>query len=416
MLEVHLDEPLPRIEADVGGRRYAGARVLVRLHRRPLGVVELDLGAGAVDAERLAREVRAALGDVIDEHLAADGLPPALAIPSRGLEPRHGRCADDATPARRPLVSVVIATRDRPHLLEACLRSVLTGSYRDCEVLVVDNAPRDGATRALVEARSEHDARLRYLVESRPGAGIARNHGLLRANGEIVAFLDDDLVVDRHWLEATVRGFEVLPNVTCVTALIMPLELETPAQHWLEEYGGFGKGFRRKVYDLGEHRLPDRLYPYSAGIFGSGASMAFATARLVELGGFDPRLATSGEDLDLFLKVLFAGGGIVYEPAAVVWHRHPREYEALRRTMFNYGAGLSGLLTKWALSRPATAAEIALRLPAAARLALDPRSRKNAGKRRGYPKELTRRELAGMALGPWLYLRAAWRARERRTP
>jgi hypothetical protein len=64
----------------------------------------------------------------------------------------------------------------------------------------------------------------------------------------------------------------------------------------------------------------------------------------------------------------------------------------------------------------ATAAEIALRLPAAARLALDPRSRKNAGKRRGYPKELTRRELAGMALGPWLYLRAAWRARERRTP
>jgi glycosyltransferase involved in cell wall biosynthesis len=411
MLEVHLDEPLPRVEAEVHGRRYARARVLVRLHRRPLGVVELDLGAGAVDAERLAREARAALGKEIDDHLAADGLPPAPAIPRGGLEPPPGRCADDATPAGRPFVSVVIATRDRPQLLEPCLKSVLAGSYRDCEVLVVDNAPRDGATRALVEARSKEDARVRYLVEPRPGAGVARNHGLARAKGEIVAFLDDDLVADRHWLEATVGGFHVAPGVACVTALIMPLELETPAQHWLEEYGGFGKGFRRKVYDLGDHRQPDRLYPYSAGIFGSGASMAFATARLLELGGFDRRLARSGEDLDLFLKVLFAGGGIVYEPGALVWHRHPREYEALRRTMFNYGAGLSGLLTKWALSRPTTAAEIALRLPAAARLALDPRSRKNAGKRRGYPKELSRRELAGMALGPGLYLRAAWRAR-----
>ena len=63
VLEVHLDEPLPRVEAEVGGRRYASARVLVRLHRHPLGVVELDLGGGAVSAERLAREVRAALGD-----------------------------------------------------------------------------------------------------------------------------------------------------------------------------------------------------------------------------------------------------------------------------------------------------------------------------------------------------------------
>ena len=143
--------------------------------------------------------------------------------------------------------------------------------------------------------------------------------------------------------------------------------------------------------------------------------MAFETARLQALGGFDPRLATAGEDLDLFLKVLFAGGRIVYEPAALVWHRHPREYEALRRTMFNYGAGLSGLMTKWSLSRPATAAAIAARLPAAARLALDPRSRKNARKRRGYPKELTRRELTGMALGPGLYLRTAWRARGRRS-
>jgi GT2 family glycosyltransferase len=288
---------------------------------------------------------------------------------------------------------------------------VLAADYERFEVVVVDNAPSTPATRRLVEELVARDARVRYAAEPRPGAGAARNRGLAEARGEIVAFADDDVVVDRDWLRAVVGAFHATSGVGCVTTLIMPLELETPAQIWLEQYGGFAKGFRRVVFDLAEHRAADRLYPYSAGIYGSGASMAFATRLLREVGGFDARLAAAGEDLDLFLKVLFAGARIVYEPSALVWHRHPREYEALRRTMFGYGAGLSGLMTKWALTRPASAAEIAARLPSAVRLVLDPRSRKNAKKRRGYPGELARRELAGLVLGPGLYLRTAWRVR-----
>lgn len=384
VLEVHLDEPLPAVEA----RGYASACVLVRRRRRPLGVMELDLTGGTVGPEELARQLRAQLGPALD---TPDAAPSA--------------------PAATPLVSVVVATRERPQLLEACLGSLLAGSYEECEVLVVDNAPQGAATQRVVEEHAGRDPRVRRLVEPRAGAGTARNRGLADAAGEIVAFVDDDVIVDRDWLAATVSGFQLVPDVGCVTALIMPVELETPAQLWLEEFGGFGKGFERRVFDLGEYRLPDRLYPYSAGIFGSGASMAFATGLLRDLGGFDPRLATAGEDLDLFLKVLFADRRIVYEPAALVWHRHPRDYEALRRTMFNYGAGLSGLMTKWSLSRPATAAAIAARIPAAARFALDPRSRKNARKRPDYPSELGRRELTGLVLGPALYLRTAWGAR-----
>ena len=390
VLEVHLDAPLPAVELGTG---YGGARVLVRLHRRPLGVLELDR---SVDSGGLARAVRAALGPAVDAHLAADGLPPAPDLPRAGLAPREAPCADDVVVPEAPLVSVVIATRERPELLRACLGSL---PLEEAEVLVVDNAPSGDATRRVAEA-----AGVRYLCEPRPGAALARGRGLDEARGEIVAFLDDDVVADRDWLRATVGAFHALPGVACVTSLILPLELETPAQLWLEQFGGFDKGFRRRVFDLAGHRAPDPLYPWSAGIYGSGASMAFRTATLRAAGGFDPRLARGGEDLDLFLKVLFAGGRIVYEPAALVWHRHPREYEALRRTMFSYGAGLSELMTKWALSRPGTALEIARRVPAAARLALDPRSRKNARKREGYPRELGLRELAGLAAGPVLYL------------
>src|SRR5919199_2180072 len=96
--------------------------------------------------------------------------------------------------------------------------------------------------------------------------------------------------------------------------------------------------------------------------------MAFRTEDLRALGGIDQRLSFGGEDLDLFLKVILAGHQLVYEPAAIAWHHHPAEYGALRRTMFLYGAGLTALMTKWAVSSPAVARDIASRLPSALRL------------------------------------------------
>jgi GT2 family glycosyltransferase len=311
----------------------------------------------------------------------------------------------------RPLVSLVVASRYRPDLLRACVESVLAGSYERFELLVVDNGPDRPETSELVRDLASADPRVRLLREPRPGAAVARNAGLAAARGDVVAFVDDDVVLDRRWLQAVTSAFGATEDVGCVTCLIMPLELETPAQIWLEEYGGFAKGFERWVADLERHRRPDPLYPWSAGVYGSGAGMAFDTRVLRAVGGFDVRLATGGEDLDLFLKVLFAGRRIVYEPSAIAWHRHPREYAALRRTMFNYGAGLSSLMVKWAASSTGNAWAIASRLLPAARLALQPTSRKNARKQPGYPVELTVRELAGMLSGPLVFARGAWAAR-----
>jgi O-antigen biosynthesis protein len=109
--------------------------------------------------------------------------------------------------------------------------------------------------------------------------------------------------------------------------------------------------------------------------------------------------------------VILSGRRLVYEPSALAWHDHPGELASLRRTMFRYGAGLSGLMAKWCLEDRAVARAVARRVPSAARLVLDGRSRKNAGKRPGYPRSLTALELAGMVSGPVLFARAAWRER-----
>jgi GT2 family glycosyltransferase len=401
LAEVALDAPLPLLRE----APHARHRVLVRLHGHPLGIVDVDgRDPAALDPRALGDRIRRELAPELEAHLEADGLRP----PGRGLARPPGGCAYDVPLAQEPFVTVVIPTRGRSPLLARCVASLLGGEHRSLELLVVDNG--DGPdVRRLVAERAASDRRIRYLREPRSGAAWARNRGLAAARAPIVAFVDDDVVVDARWLRCVSGAFHAAPGVACVTSLIMPLELETPAQLWLEQFGGFQKGFRRQVFDLDAHRGPGALYPYNAGAFGSGAAMAFDRRALESAGGFDPRLARGGEDLDLFLHVVLSGRRLVYEPAAIVWHRHPRGYATLRRTMFDYGAGLTSLLTKRALTSPRAARDIALRVPAGVRYALAPASAKNAAKRPGYPRELTWRERGGMLAGPLLYGRAAWR-------
>jgi O-antigen biosynthesis protein len=315
-------------------------------------------------------------------------------------------------------VSVVVPTVGRSELA-GCLGSLLAQDYADFEVVVVDNAP-SAARRELLDRVlgqvADPAGRLRRVVEPRPGASYARNRGLAAATGSLVAFVDDDVLVGRHWLRATVAAFDFVPGVACVTGLVLPWELETVEQHWFVQYGGFGKGFRRRAFDLAEHRGEQLLYPYLPGQYGTGANTAFRTDFLRELGGFDPALGrrrpvVGGEDIDVLLRTVLAGGVLVYEPQALLWYQPYREYRALQRQMVIYGRGLAAVLLKAALADRAVALDIARRLPTGLRFLLDPRSGKNAGKR-DYPTDLTLRELAGVLSGPPAY---AWaRLSERR--
>ena len=104
------------------------------------------------------------------------------------------------------------------------------------------------------------------------------------------------------------------------------------------------------------HRHPSRLYPFSAGIFGTGANFAVRRSALADLGGFDPLLGAGspgrgGEDLDMFLRVILAGGRICYLPSALVWHRHRADIQALSEQIYSYGYGLGAYVAKHLLNR-----------------------------------------------------------------
>jgi glycosyltransferase involved in cell wall biosynthesis len=80
-----------------------------------------------------------------------------------------------------------------------------------------------------------------------PGLDYARNTGWQVARGEIVAYSDDDAVVDPYWLTALAANYDD-PKVECVTGITFPMELETAAQEHFEKYGGMQRGFHRRVY------------------------------------------------------------------------------------------------------------------------------------------------------------------------
>lgn len=421
--QVELGQPLPTFDLThpTASTPYPQANLLVRIHNQPLGLLTIASPTAQLTPAVYAQPLFAQFNNEINAHLTDDGLPPVTDLPHTGLAPLTPALPCRAEDARvlasnPPLVSVLIPTHERPWGLPPCLDAVLDQTYPHYEVIVVDNAPRSDATRDLIE--TQYAGRVRYAREPRQGLSWARNCGAALAQGEILVWVDDDVTVDRDWLFGLVRGFYATENVACVNGLVLPAELESQAQHWFEQFGGFSKGFHRKIFDLDTHRPNRPLFPYAPGIVGTGASMAIRKTVYDTLGGADVALGAGtstggGEDLDLYFYILKRGHRIVYEPSSIAFHYHRREYDKLKRQMYNYGVGFSAHLTRCFLRQPLSLIPFLLQVPYGLYLVLSPKSFHNAQKRADYPAELTQLERQGMLAGPLLYLKSRREARQR---
>ncbi|MFE9401832.1 glycosyltransferase [Streptomyces sp. NPDC006530] len=379
------------------------AYVLVRLRGRPVGTVLGRIGQGDDAAEVLAGAARGQLTGFV----AAEAPAPAP-VP--------------------PRTSVVVATRERPGQLARALDSLLEQDHPDYEILVVDNNPVTDQTRTLVE---RHYAALgvRYVVEPVPGLAAAHNRGVAAARGEILAFTDDDVIADRRWLSSLAAPFAGDAELGCVTGLILPARLTTPAQILLESHGGFTKGFAPRHFDPRRPPADEPLFPFTAGRFGSGANMAFRAAALRAVGGFDPATGTGtpargGDDLYAFARIVVAGHRLSYTPEALVWHHHRETWRDLENQAYGYGAGLTAYLTAIIARRPALLPALLARVPRGLAHALAISAHRADGapsvpgehgsRSHPWPRSLSRLERRGMLYGPLGYLRARHRVRGHR--
>ena len=240
-------------------------------------------------------------------------------------------------------ISVVIATRDRPGDLAACLAALRALEPPPGEIVVADSASRDATAVASVV----RGAGARLVRLEKPGLSRARNAGAAAASGSVLAFLDDDCRVDPGYLDDLRAGFSD-DGVWAVTGLLLPLDIDTEAQRLFLRYSHMDlRGFLPRRFDRAAR--PSRHWPIDAWRMGSGGNLAVRASRFAQLGGFRAALglgtpARGGEDLFLLWSVVHGGGAVVYRPGAMARHRHHRSMDALHRLLFGYGAGHAAYL------------------------------------------------------------------------
>ena len=229
-----------------------------------------------------------------------------------------------------PTLTVAVCTHNRPDRLQRCLASLVPQrDHGDIQqILVVDNAPDNHDARQVAM-----NAGVDYVREPVKGLNFARNRAVSEARCDWVAYLDDDVVASPRWAIAVRRAAASAVN-GAVTGQILPFALDTPAQLAFERRGGFRRGFQ--ALDFSARCGRGLLFPVRTGQFGNGANMSFRRSLLLDLGGFDTALDAGtrlpgGGDLDIFCRVIASGVTLRYEPAALVYHEHRRDWTGLRR-------------------------------------------------------------------------------------
>jgi GT2 family glycosyltransferase len=308
--------------------------------------ITLDFGAGFQSCRLLIRDGGRALGFV--ELPVVDSQVSTAEAQTR-IAQLTSRPAPDS-PADPPAVTVTVSTRNRPDQLSAALDSLLQLDYHQLQILIVDNASSGPETRQVVESRG--DERLRYVYEERIGLSYGRNRALVEATTPIVAFTDDDVVVDRHWVAAIAEAFTSADDIALVTGIVPTGELRTPSQAYFERETHWQQRLEPRTFRRAEPPPDIRAFPLDVGRYGTGANFAVDREIVVRLGGFDEALGIGspthgGEDLDMFLRVLYGGWALAYTPDAIVWHRHREDTADLEKAVQGYGTSWGAWL--WSL-------------------------------------------------------------------
>jgi GT2 family glycosyltransferase len=214
--------------------------------------------------------------------------------------------------------SIVIPTRDRASYLEVTLASIAEQAQsHGAEIVVVDDHGPSSATRELAQ---RHGAR--YEPHERPrGLNVARNTGVERSSGALIAFLDDDIRAAPGWLEELLDGAARHPEAQVLAGRIVA-SLEGPAPHSCGR-----EPPPLTTLDLGPDDEPAR--------FAWGANMAIRREALERVGPFDPSLHDGGDEQEWQERLLAAvepgsPRPIVYIAGATVEHRRAGADASLR--------------------------------------------------------------------------------------
>lgn len=231
-----------------------------------------------------------------------------------------------------PSVSVIVLGWNGRQYVDGCLSSLKAQSFnRPYEIIFVDNGSTDGTA----DAAARHEGVRVERLDKNYGFCLGNNKGFERSSGDMVVFLNQDVVVHVDWLKELVAAVESSPAIKAAHANII--------QPWNPEFaaakieGPIEAAYSPELSRLGFVKyinVSPRQQVHDS-LFLSGASAIIKRDVLDEIGGyvFDPGMFLYGEDMDLGLRIRGAGYRTVVATRAVVYHDHTLNDEVSLRAV-----------------------------------------------------------------------------------
>jgi GT2 family glycosyltransferase len=214
-----------------------------------------------------------------------------------------------------PYVSIVIATSSRYESLDKLLNCLRNQTYQNFEIILVCIKADEVIRRLSLKYNAK------FLEDQGKGLCYARNLGIREAKGKIVIFLDDDVILDRDWVEIVVKNFNLNCRIAGVGGIPIPVK-DNRTPHRV--------GIYDIISDITVKRTKrfvgwqSKTISYKAKVdFLSGSNMAFRRDILLQIGGFDENFygPSVGEDVDVCLRILRSGTYyLILDPNAKVYH------------------------------------------------------------------------------------------------
>jgi cellulose synthase/poly-beta-1,6-N-acetylglucosamine synthase-like glycosyltransferase len=231
--------------------------------------------------------------------------------------------------AKFPLISVVVPVLNASFHIEDCIMSLINQDFprEQYEIIIVDNGSKDNTLNIL----KRYGEYIEIFSENKKGSYAARNNGITKSKGKVVAFTDSDCIADKNWLNELYKAF-VSEDIGCVVGNIKAY----PGKSLIEIFSKNRDILSQKV------GLESKFLPY-----GQTANTAFRKVIFETIGGFDSSLL-SGGDVDMSWRMqMETSYKLTYCEGSIVEHRHRTSLKGLFKQQFRYGFGRISLYKKY---------------------------------------------------------------------
>jgi len=224
-------------------------------------------------------------------------------------------------------LSILICTYNREKYLIDALNSIAqqNASYDLFELVVINNNSTDNTEKICRDFKDKHKKlNYKYTIEKKQGLSAARNKGIRVANGELLAYIDDDAIADKNYVNNILEAFNKHPDILAIGGRVIPVFPDGNEPKWLSKYLN---GIISKV-DYGEKI---KLYK---GKYPSGCNMIFRKKVFDIVGTFNEDLTWRSDDKYMFLKIYKYKLPVLYYPGILVHHNidsYRLEYNYLKK-------------------------------------------------------------------------------------